>query len=517
MSSFNAGLAFSRVLTPSVLLMANSWVRQDRVNYFPSGNLFSDQPATLSQSRLLTSTGGRTDLAYVHGRRAIKGGFQLQVTPISEEFQTGLSDPGFNSPCVDAEGTPVSDPALTSTAQCAGAGYKNNSGFQSALMPYDLTRGGTLFQFRGNSVIKEESAYLQDSIKLGDLYLNLGIRYDNYDGLSKGSGVQPRTGVSYNIRPTTTLLHFSYARVFLTPYNETLVLSSSTGPGGLANGSLGASAVEPLTPARRNQFNVGFEQKLASRVSVEAEYFWKFTAGAYDFNTILNTPLNFPIQFRKAKIDGALVRATLNNVHGFSAFMVLGNTRSRLFSPEVGGINFGGGYDPVARPDHDQGFQQTTNLQYQFAGKRMRGMWLGLTWRYDSGLVVVSVPDYPTALTLSGDEQQQIGLYCGTNFATVDAPLRNCTSTQFGATRIHIVPAGTYDADTNPSRITPRNLFDVALGSDSIWKKEPYALGVKLTAVNLADKIALYNFLSSFSGTHFIAPRSVQAEITFHF
>ena len=96
-------------------------------------------------------------------------------------------------------------------------------------------------------------------------------------------------------------------------------------------------------------------------------------------------------------------------------------------------------------------------------------MWLGLTWRYDRGRVVVSVLNYPTAFTLSGDEQRQIGLYCGTNFATVDAPLRNCTSTQFGSTRIHIVPAGTYDADTNPSRITPRNLFDVALGSDSIW------------------------------------------------
>src|SRR5207302_10886388 len=26
-------------------------------------------------------------------------------------------------------------------------------------------------------------------------------------------------------------------------------------------------------------------------------------------------------------------------------------------------------YAPVARPDHDQGFQQTTNLQYQFSAK----------------------------------------------------------------------------------------------------------------------------------------------------
>ncbi|PYX42707.1 MAG: hypothetical protein DMG83_19830 [Acidobacteria bacterium] len=194
---------------------------------------------------------------------------------------------------------------------------------------------------------------------------------------------------------------------------------------------------------------------------MQAEYFWKFTYGAYDFNTILNTPLNFPIQFRKSKIDGALVRATLTNVHGFSAFTVMGHSRSRLFSPEIGGINFGTAYAPVARPDHDQGFQQTTNLQYQFSAKDLRGLWLGLTWRFDSGLVVVSVPDYATALTLTGDEQQAMGLYCGSIFATVEQPLATCNSPQRGTTLIHIVPDGTYNPDTNPSRIRSRNLFAV--------------------------------------------------------
>jgi len=195
----------------------------------------------------------------------------------------------------------------------------------------------------------------------------------------------------------------------------------------------------------------------------------------------------------------------------------LGHSRSRLFSPEVGGINFGTAYAPVARPDHDQGFEQTTNLQYQFSRTDLRGLWLGLTWRFDSGLVVVSIPDYSTALTLTGDEQQEIGLYCGNAFATVDQPLRTCTSPHYGATLIHIVPRGTYNADTNPSRITPRALFDIALGADSVWKKDSYSLGGKISVVNLTNKVALYNFLSSFSGTHFVTARTVQAEITFHF
>jgi hypothetical protein len=514
MTSFNVGLGMSHVFSPALLLSANTWARQDRVNYFPSANLFSDQPATLSQSRRLTSTGLRTDLTYSHGRHTAKGGVQIQVTPLSETFSTGLTYAGFNSPCVNANGVPVPDPSLTSTSQCADAGYAENKSYQPGLLPFDLTRGGSLFRFRGVATIYEESAYLQDNIKLGQFDLNLGARYDNYDGLSRGFGLQPRVGVTYQVRSTGTVFHLSYARVFLTPYNENLVLSSSTGAGGLANGS---NSVQPLTPARRNQFNVGVEQQFGAKFSVQAEYFWKYTDGAYDFNTILNTPLNFPIQFRTSKIDGALVRATLAKVHGFSAFTVLGHSRSRLFSPEIGGINFGTAYAPVARPDHDQAFQQTTNLQYQFSQRDLHGLWLGLTWRFDSGLVVVSVPDYATALTLTGDEQQAIGLYCGGVFATVQQPLKTCNSPYRGATLIHIVRDGTYNPDTNPSRIRPRNLFDVALGSNSLWKKDRYSLGGKVTVVNLTNKVALYNFLSSFSGTHFVTPRAIQAEITFHF
>jgi hypothetical protein len=249
MTSFNAAVAYSRVFTTSLLLTANSWVRQDRVNYYPSANLSSDQPATLSQSRRLTSTGAKGDVAYSRGRQTIKAGVQVQVTPLSEAFRTGLTDPAFNSPCVDAAGAPVPNPSLTAPGQCAAGGYSPNRAYQPGLLPYDLTRGGSLFQFRGNATIYEESAYAQDGIHFGRLNLNLGLRYDNYDGLSKSSGVQPRVGLAYQLPSTGTLFHISYARVFLTPYNENLVLSSATGAGGLANGSLGAAGVQPLTSA----------------------------------------------------------------------------------------------------------------------------------------------------------------------------------------------------------------------------------------------------------------------------
>jgi hypothetical protein len=35
--------------------------------------------------------------------------------------------------------------------------------------------------------------------------------------------------------------------------------------------------------------------------------------------------------------------------------------------------------------------------------------------------------------------------------------------------------------------------------------------------VNIANKVALYNFLSTFTGTHYVTPRSYSAELAFHF
>ena len=62
--------------------------------------------------------------------------------------------------------------------------------------------------------------------------MTAGTRFDVYDGLSRGTGIQPRIGVTHRLDRTGTLLRAAYGRIFLTPYNENLVLASSTGAGG---------------------------------------------------------------------------------------------------------------------------------------------------------------------------------------------------------------------------------------------------------------------------------------------
>jgi hypothetical protein len=79
--------------------------------------------------------------------------------------------------------------------------------------------------------------------------------------------------------------------------------------------------------------------------------------------------------------------------------------------------------------------------------------------------------------------------------------------------RVRIPAPGTENDDTNPPRITPRNLFDASIGTDNLAHIERYRLTLRLSALNLTNEQALYNFRSTFSGTHVVASRTLQAEL----
>ncbi len=515
LKSFNVATGYVHQFSSNALLTAGMFIRQDRVGYYPSTDLFVDQPATLSQHRRLTNAGIKADISYVKGIHNLKAGVQFMHTFLSEQFQTGLTDPLYNAVCADLNGAPVQASGITDPANCAGVGFAANESFAPGLLQFDLTRGGSLFQFRGKTDIKQEALYVQDSLSFGSLTLMLGVRGDNYNGLSSGRSLQPRTGLAYRIKSTGTVLRASYGRLYLTPYNENLILSSSTGEGGLATGVFGAFGENPLIPATRNHFETGFQQALGKYFLADASYFWKFTNDDYDFDVLFNTPLAFPIQWKKSKIDGVSVRLNMPQVHGVSAYSVMGHTRSRFFGPEVGGILFNSPVSAgVFRIDHDQAFQQTTHLQYQM-GKKLP--WIGFTWSYQSGMVAGAVPDFATALTFTGDQQAQIGLFCGNTIATISSPIRSCSSPNFGATRVRIPAPGTENDDKNPPRIAPRHLFDMAIGMDDLLQTDQHKIGLQFTALNLTNEIALYNFLSTFSGTHFVNPRSYTVELSYKF
>ena len=486
--TINIAPGYVHIFSPTTVLTISPYYRLDNVKYSASPNPFADQPITFSESRRLNNVGVKADVSYVKGRHNAKFGVQLSHTFLTEGFQFGITDPNFNDPA--------------------------SPDFLPGLLPFDLTRGGSPFAFRGHTDIKQEAFFAQDNVTLGNATVLLGLRFDKYNGITHDSLLQPRLGISYLVKRTNTILRGSYTRNFETPYNENLILSSATGAGGLANGVLGDTSNLPLLPGRRHQFNFGFQQALGRYLILDGDYFNKRTTNAYDFNVLFNTSVVFPISWQRSKIDGVSARLNLTNYKGLTAFMVAGHTRSRYFPPESGGLFFNsdlpGG---VFRIDHDQAFQQTTQVQYQFEHWKKLSPYVAFTWRYDSGLVSGAVPDFDTALTFSADQQAQIGLFCGNVFATPTQPITSCTDSNRGALRIRIPADGTANDDTNPPRIAPRHLFDLSAGTDNLFRGERTKVTLRFTVINLTNKVALYNFQSTFSGTHFVTPRSFQGQV----
>jgi hypothetical protein len=478
--TYNIAPGYQHTFGAGALLTVNTFLRRDQVYYDPSRDPFADTPVTVGEYRSLANYGLRADYNYVHKIHNLKIGTQLMQTRLHERFSLGITQPGFT------DGQP-------------------------GLIPYDLSAGGTPFQFTGKTNVNEYAFYIQDTITLGHFTFTPGLRIDRYNGLSQATAAEPRLGASYLLKGTGTVFRAAYSRSLETPYNENLILSSSTGAGGLATNVFGAFAARPIEPGRRNQYNLGAQQSLGRYLQLDADYFWKFTDNAFDFGTLLNTPLVFPISWQKSKIDGVSLRLSTTSIHGFQAYTTIGHTRSRYFAPSNGGLLFNSPLDTsVFRIDHDQAFQQTTHVIYR---RSAHGPWMAFTWRYDSGLVAGAVGSLNDALGLTGAQQAAIGFYCGSQFATPANPIGACASPNYGATRLVIPAAGTGDADHNPSRIAPRNLFDLGGGTDNLFHTERVRTTLKLTVTNLTNKVALYNFLSTFSGTHFVSPRAYQMEL----
>lgn len=544
--TFNISPKWTHLVSPHLLFTVNAWVRRDGYNYYPSDNPFADftpdlQTATIAQTRSLLNAGGHVEMSYVRGVHNILAGFQYEDTILNEKDSFGLVDPTANAPCLNPDGSPDTSPTITDQSECTGLLTANPS-YLSILAPYDLTRpisGTGLYTFQGHADIRELAMYLQDTISLKNWTFNLGVRGDVYNGITSAQQAEPRVGIAYNVKGTNTVLRGSYARTMETPFNENLILASlgcndpviagfqNFVPGGAC------TANAPLSPGHRNEFHVGLQQAFGRWLVINGEYIWKYTHKAFDFSVLANTPITYPIEWQSSKIPGYAISAVVPNTHGFTAYVDMSSVAARFFGPQVSGIGaVPGGAGGVFRIDHDERFNQNTHLQYQ---PWKRGPWFGFNWRYDSGLVAGAVPcaggqdcangpagsdTVVDASTLTADQQYEAGLYCGSVHATPTTPISPnsiCPASMYGSTLLQIPAAGTENDDHNPPRVAGRNLFDVAVGDENLFNGDKYKWSARLTVINVTDKDALYNFLSTFSGTHYVSPRTFTGSIGFHF
>jgi hypothetical protein len=568
----NVAPSWTHLINSSTVFTLGAFVRRDQFNYYGSDNPFADlgpsnlQQEAANQYRTLTNAGAHSELSIVKGNHNIKAGVVYEQTFLTEHDTFGIVDPTLNAVCLNADGTPNTNPAITSQTQCTGTLTPNlGQGSVGAFVPIlgciDLTRTAPLpasdgcsagqtnsaeFLFPGHTDVKQLALYVQDSITLKNWSFNLGIRGDVYEGLTHATQAEPRLGVAYNVKKTNTVLRASYARTLETPFNENLVLSSL----GCLNPVVGAlfaaenegctsGTATPLAPGFRNEFHAGLQQAFGKYLVIDGEYIWKYTHNGYDFSILGATPITFPIEWNNSKIPGYAIRANVPDYHGLTALVVMSSVAARFFTPQIGGVGavpiVAGSFTPF-RIDHDEHFNETTHLQYQ---PKKLWPWIGFNWRYDSGLVAgpvpceggncagAQVPGFVDVSGLSPDQQFQAGLSCAGVFATPPSPANStgtpiiasglCPSSQYNSKFLKIPAPGTENDDRNPPRVAARNLFDLAVGDDNLFRGDRYKWSLRLTAINIGNKEAVYNFLSTFSGTHYVTPRALSAEVGFHF
>jgi Carboxypeptidase regulatory-like domain/TonB-dependent Receptor Plug Domain len=559
--TINIGPTWTHTFGSASVLTLGGFVRRDHYNYYPSGDPFADfspdlQSSTISQDRTLLNAGARASLSYVKGIHNFKGGVVFEHTFLNEDDHLGVVDPGY---------------VATIGPACAAVGDPTCS----AALQFDLTNPATdptgqLYHFHGHTDIKEIGLFVEDTITKGSWSFDLGLRGDIYRGISHATQPEPRLGIAYNIKPSSTVLRISYARTLESPFNENLIIASGgcSFTGSTANYPVIAELVPlpsttcgqgnagPILPGFRNEFHAGFQQAFGKHLVIDAEYLWKYTHNGYDFGIVAATPITFPIMWHNSKISGFTIRANVPTWHGVTAAVVMSSVAARFFLPQVAGVPVIGPATGVFRIDHDERFNQTTHIQYQ---PWKAGPWFGFNWRYDSGLVSGTVPCWAatatcfnstpfadggnpanagftssgqvglvngiTGLPLTADQAFQAGFTCNGQLIAPNplapangAPaLPSCSKDAFGSLYTRPPAPGTEQDDKNPQRIQPRHLFDLAVGDDNLFRGDRYKWSARVTVINVANKESLYNYLSTFSGTHYITPRAITGELGFHF
>jgi hypothetical protein len=460
-SDADLNLGWQHVVSSQAVLDTVAFGRVSSYDLDPSPG---DTPVTAVSRRHLDNFGFTPSLTWTTGPHEFQVGGTFKSFPIGERFSFGLTDPSLNDP--------------------------TSPDYNPYLAPYDLTRGGAMFDFSAQRTGTYWALYAQDTIRLSALTASVGVRYDHNNLPTSESQLEPRIGIAYSIPETHTVLRASYNRVFYTPEYENILFSSSPGVALLAppaiqdSRALGGGSLL-VHSERQNTYTVGVQQAIGSLARLDLDVWKRQVHNAGDQDQFLNTGIVFPLAFSRADLHGWDLRLDLAHTDGLRGFLSLGHTRAIYVAPPVGGLFLdAGALDSLTSGpfliDHDQNLELQSGLTYDIG---RTGMWVGTNVRYDSGLVTDADP-----ADLVGDPDNAFAIpYIRVN-------------------------SGTW---RDPNRVAPRTIWDFSFGYDPDGSGFP--LGFQVDLLNAFDVRGVYNILSVFGGTHVIPPRTVSARVTWHF
>lgn len=291
------------------------------------------------------------------------------------------------------------------------AGVESDNIFLNQKLNYAITDptqfddgSPTTFAYQANRPDLEQSAYVQDLIRLHNWTINAGLRWDHYQLLLNQQALQPRLAVSRYSQKADTVLHFSYDRIFQTPSFENILLPSSPSvasidPEGFLN--------LPVRPSQGDYYEAGLTKVFLSHVKVGTNYFRRVVSNYADDSQIFNTTISFPISFRKAILYGAEGKVEISDWHHFSGYGSYSYIVGNSWFPVTGGIFFGSDANAAASklsghfPDsQDQRHTVRGRVRYQMTPR----VWAAFGVQYDTGLPFDFDGDPDTVLAQYGQQ-----------------------------------------------------------------------------------------------------------------
>lgn len=402
-------------------------------------DLSTGVPLAAVQDRTLDHQGGGAALSYGQGAHRLKAGVQVDRNPVAEQFG------------VRAAGADLDEAAAL----------------------FDPRQGGRPFAFRGRRVGNTVGLFMQNVFSpFADLNVSLGLRYDRYRLLITESAVSPRLGVAYHVHGTETVLRASYNRLFMPPFSENLLVSSSAEARALSpNRDIGGGV--DVRSERQHAYEVGAQQALGRRARLDVSFYRKNIRNVADVDQFRDTTVTFPISVDRGRAQGVEARLDVPVVGGVNGYVSLSRASMVNIAPFSGGLMLGALLEPGQEffADHDQRWQSQFGLAYEHPSRRL---FASMTGRYDSGIPFFLPDDFDAE--------------------TFEDPL--------ALTLVNL----------DHGRATPRTLVNILVGTQ-FYRRDTTNLELQVGLVNAFDTTYLLNFLSIFNGTHYGPPRTWTARL----
>jgi hypothetical protein len=323
--------------------------------------------------------------------------------------------------------------------------------------------GATTFAFTASRPDLEQSAYVQDAIRLGNWTVNAGLRWDHYQLLLNQNAVSPRVSISRYFPSVGANIHASYDRIFQTPSFENILLASS--PAAEAIDTSLPALLLPVQPSHGNYYELGATKAFFERLRLDTNMFRRDVNNYADDSQVLSTGISFPIAFRKGILYGAEAKLEVQRWGRFSGFVSYSYIVGNVWNPVTGGLFLGddatGATSDLTGHFPDSQDQRQTiraRVRYQLAPR----LWIALGSDYNSGL-----PFQPDLIA------QQY-------------------ATEYGQAVINHL-------NFNRDRISPYLMESFSVGAD-LYQQEKRSVRLQADAQNLSNELEVIDFGGLFSG-----------------